>query len=545
MPSKYDTQHARGEAFHLPAWRSDWQQLHSLCEDAWHLFLFERKKDEPGEINSSTPDEVMTWCLNFQEQHGRLFPAIVGAAMLFRRYFTYLVDAQLPEAGIPDPYEDDAFERAVAGSPNWKNAVELALADVNHASRLIAAVRPDWNLTPSTDPLVVLRLMKDERERQLRYFKELTRPQFSGTGLKPLAASGYTFFPADRINKAIIEALAHGALKALPAGYLEPFGADITFWRAYPFGALSRDPGKDRLIGAVGWREKPDLGLWKTLRKNPALAVKVQFTLWARTLQQGATEGLDYVTLTVPQFCDDLRFTRHGGAHRQDRRLAVVAILKLLMSMEMVCVYQPPNEPPQRIRGPVWTRIVTPAAAGRYADLFAEEEQVGRGRARASGVFSYSPGPFFSHHTWAAHNRFMARVSAGFLDLTCSNRDKWAVIVGAYLSILARINGYRRIKVNVQTLLEKTGLWAFDRERHPERMQHKLENGLERLVEMKVIRSWARVNSGPDSSDTVQDDELAGKWFGSWLAQLIEVDWVDPVKNGGNPVGRGRRRSSS
>jgi hypothetical protein len=139
----------------------------------------------------------------------------------------------------------------------------------------------------------------------------------------------------------------------------------------------------------------------------------------------------------------------------------------------------------------------------------------------------------------------VARVDAGFLKLTCGNRDKWAVIVAAYLSILARINGYRRVKVNVQTLLEKTGLWAFDRKKHPERMQHKLETALDILKAKKVIRSWARINSAKNSRpDTAEDEQQAERWFSSWTAQLIEVDWPDSVRDEVNPAGRGRRKPS-
>ena len=545
MPGKQNTPYNLGEDFQLPAWRSDWKLLHSFCENYWHVFLFERKKADPAGANLSTADGVTTWCLNFQERHGRLYPAVVGAAAMFRRYLLYLVASQLPEAGIPDPYDEDAFELAVAGAPDWERAVELALADVNLAKGLIAAARPEWGLTDGTEPPTLLRLLKEERETQLTHFKELTRPQFSATRLEPLHASRYTLFPADRINKAIVEALAHGALKALPAGYLEPFGADATFWRAYPFGVLSAEAGKDQLIGAVGWRERPDAELWRTLGRNRALAVKIQFALWARAFLQRAADGTGHVTLTIPQLCDDLGIGRHNGSHRQDRRLAVEAVLKLLTSMEMVCVYQPPNEPPQRIRGPVWTRVPTSQAGGRYKDMFAEREESDSRSGRSPKAFSYSPGPFFSHHAWHSHNRYVARVDAGFLKLTCGNRDKWAVIVAAYLSILARINGYRRVKLNVQTLLEKTGLWAFDRKKHPERMQHKLETALDLLKAKKVIRSWARINSAKNNrSDTAEDEQRAERWFSSWTAQLIEVDWPDSVRDEVNPAGRGRRRPS-
>jgi hypothetical protein len=113
------------------------------------------------------------------------------------------------------------------------------------------------------------------------------------------------------------------------------------------------------------------------------------------------------------------------------------------------------------------------------------------------------------------------------------------VMVGGYLAILARMNGYRRCRVGLRTILEKTGLWAVDRKKNPGRMRKKLEDALDRLIEVRVIKSWditaSRAKEETDW-DNFEDEQVLEKmakptkWFRGWLKQVVVVDWPAAMK---------------
>src|SRR5205814_733005 len=149
-----------------------------------------------------------------------------------------------------------------------------------------------------------------------------------------------------------------------------------------------------------GLREEPDASLLALLRRRSGLAVKIHLALWERAYLEAAVAGVGlseaapiscgYVTTTVARLCDDIGLRRKKGAHRREGWEAAVALLSVLTSLELVCVYRPPrNVPPEVILGPVWKGAVT-AGAGRYEDLFSLPLK--RPADAAPRAFSYAPG---------------------------------------------------------------------------------------------------------------------------------------------------------
>src|ERR1043166_5477611 len=307
------------------------------------------------------------------DRQGRRLPGAARAAAGLRRSLALAVERLLPETGVATaPDGKDELEQAMARSRDWEEAVEIALADINRVKALIVSARPGYGLTAACDIPDLVALLREEMERQVRAFEVLTRPQLARLSTGPLAKTGYTRLPADRINKAVIEALAPGAMKELPAGYLDIFGPRVRFWRGYAFDTGRRPEGYDQLVGVIGLREAPDEALWKLLRRGSALAVKIHLALWGRTHLESAGAGTyatkrtplltDYVNTTLARLCDDVGLKRKKGSHKRESREAVAGLLRLLTSLELICVYKPPeNVPPEVIRGAVWRRGVQTA----------------------------------------------------------------------------------------------------------------------------------------------------------------------------------------
>jgi hypothetical protein len=307
-------------------------------------------------------------------------------------------------------------------SRDWEEAVEIALADINRVKALIISARPGYGLTTECDIPDLVALLREEMERQVRSFEVLTRPQLARLSTGPLTKTGYTRLPADRINKAVIEALAPGAMKELPAGYLDIFGPRVRFWRGYAFGTGRRPEGYDQLVGVIGLREAPDEALWKLLRRGSALAVKIHLALWERAYVEAAGAGThatktaprpcDFITVTVARLCDDVGLSRKKGAHKRESRESVVGLLKLLTSFEVICLYKPPwNVPPETLRGLVWRRGLISQGLS-HGDVFAPSAA---GDNSAKQAFSYAPGSYYENSVWRGSNRYVARVHAGLL----------------------------------------------------------------------------------------------------------------------------------
>jgi hypothetical protein len=329
---------------------------------------------------------------------------------------------------------------------------------------------------------------------------------------------------------------------------LEAFDLKSTFWRAYSFSSGRRSPVRNMVVGVIGFKQQPEDRVWDILKKNSALAVKAQYALWARAYAETDAEPSVYISLTISQFCDDLGFKRKKEMHKLRNKQAAIAALELLTSLELVCVFQPPRGRTQRIRGPIWTRGVISEELVGYQDLFSEGS-AGNFSRWVPKAFSYAPGAFFANDAWRAYNKFIAFVGEGLLKLSSENSDKYAVMVGGYLAILARMNSYQQSKVKVRTLVEKTGLWAVDRQKNPGRMESKLEKALDRLREVGVIKDWLITSSeeeiDPDNLDderTLEGLSRPARWTKGWLAQSVIVDWPDVLEKRGKMLRENRSK---
>jgi hypothetical protein len=356
------------DTFNIPRWHEEAALWLDFCEGYWRHLRREREVMRLGPPPGYCGGDEVPYQMG-DDRHGRQPPAVVRAAAGLRRSLTLAVEQLLPETGVVAVGGADEVERAMVHSPGWEDAVEIALADVGRVKALIASIRPESGLTAGCDIHDVIAFLRDEMERQIRGFEILTRPRLARLSTQPLAKAGYTLLPADRINKAVIEALAPGAMKELPAGYLDIFGHGEKFWRAYAFGTERRPTGYDQLIGVIGLREEPDESAWRLLRRSSALAVKIHLALWGRAYVEAAGAGTyktkqqplptDYVNTTLARLCDDVGLRRRKGAHKRESREAVAGLLKLLTSLELICVYKPPrNVPPDFMRGAVWRRGV-------------------------------------------------------------------------------------------------------------------------------------------------------------------------------------------
>jgi hypothetical protein len=486
--------------FSIASWHSDGEWWLKTCEDCWRLFLRESQRVRLDKrLVDSRNDEIVYYQMENHYATSDL-PPIVKALSGCYWSFAHLIDRLIPEAGIEVMSDHDKMERAIAESNGWKEEVEVAITSINNLKEKLAAARPAWKVTTDTDLLVVLTYLNTELQRQYRTLEAVTRPHLVRLSKAPLTESGYTRIPGDRINKAVIEALAPGRLRNdIPLQFYEQFGIGSTLWRAYGFGVDARRSGKDELIGVVGLREEVDAETWKLLRKNSHLAVKIHLALWERAymetplslgtyVKDSVPSSSDYVTMTVARLCDDIGLTRQHGAHKTESRETVTRLLKLVTSLELICLYRlEKNMYHEKIRGPIWKRGTVPVEVGRYSDLFTPEP--GELSSKPPHAFSYAPGAYFEHPTWRSHNKHVAYIHSSLLSMSCTNEYHWPLMIGAYLSILARMHGYREKIVSFQTLVDKTGLSAVYRVKDP-RMKEELEESLDYLEEIGVIKQW-------------------------------------------------------
>ena len=308
----------------------------------------------------------------------------------------------------------------------------------------------------------------------------------------PIAPDGFLRGSSDRISKAMIESLTPGAMRqrdeiepALAA--LEGRGAvsTSTFWAAYPF--ENPNNGKGDVYGAIGYKTNPGEAIWAMLQKNGAIAIKMQFVLWARAYTETNAEPGQVIRLSVNQLCDDLGYKRKKGAHKKENKQTAAKVFEMLTGQEIAGIFTHQGRS-IRLRGPIWNRGL---AADESEDLFGW----------VPAMVSYAPGDWFSVPEWRAYNRNVAMTGEGILKLTGENKDKHAVFIAGYMATLARMNNYRAKYLKVKTLLEKSGLWAADSNHNPGRMIDKLERALDRLIEVDVIKGWRYRTAGDAAID--------------------------------------------
>jgi hypothetical protein len=378
----------------IRVWRSMWKYSHLRWLEYQKLLYELRKHKSPGKAKKTLPESVSRWCLIF-DKDGRRMPLIVGTAAGFRREFVRIVAMTLPIEGIELPRADDSIETAIANSSGWENAVQIALADVERVKELVCKVRPEWNISTNTELEEILDLLEQDFETSLRRLEERGEIKRTRIALRPLVESGFLVVPADRINKATIESFTYGAMKHLPASYLESLGPDTTFWLAHAFGKENLKEGaRNQVMGAIGFRARQGKHIERLLQKNGALLIKAQYALWARAYAETDAEPGVYIALSISQFCDDIGMPRKHGVHQPQNKRTAIEVLEYLTSMELVCVYQPPKGPPQRIRGPMWSRGIIREELRGYKDVFESDSDNNRPR-WVPKAFSYAPGPFF------------------------------------------------------------------------------------------------------------------------------------------------------
>jgi hypothetical protein len=392
-------------------------------------------------------------------------------------------------------------------------------ADWEMTMRAIQAARPAW-FKDNKSPIEITRLLEQELEKRTK------QKRTSKSALQPLAKEGFIRTPSDRIHKATIEAFMPGAMRKpdeikTAIAKLDAGGQidSRKFWAAYPIETKDKD-----LYGLVGFTNDPGELVWNLLQKNGALAVKAQYALWARAFVETGAAPNEYIKLSVTQFCDDLGFKKKKRAHTKENKLAATAVFELLTSMNVGVVFQLPNGTVHRIRGPIWQKGLV-------------HETLEKDSTWDPTNLIYAPGLFFGDEKWRRYNHTVALIGEGLLKLGTDNKDRWAVMIGGYLALLARMNGYRQRAVRVRFLLEKTGLWEIDGKINPGRMRNKLVSALDRLKTVGVVRDW-NITMPPedidpddlDNPETLENLAEPTKWKQQWLNEYVVIDWPENLE---------------
>lgn len=355
--------------------------------------------------------------------------------------------------------------------------------------------------------------------------------------LAPLAGDGLLRTPANRLTQAAIEAFMPGALKRGSEATeilekIEAHGLLEKFWAVYPVETKRKD-----LFGIGGFRQDPGEALFETLQTKGDIAVRAQFALWSRAYQETNAEPGKLIKITINQFCDDIGFARHKGAHKRENKRSAVKILELLTSFEVSILWKTPKGKWARVRGPIWQK----GALGEefeYGDLFGNN-RAGDPDSWDPVAFAYAPGYLFDNEDWRHYNRAVALIGQGLLTLSAQDRDKWAVLIGGYIALQARFGDYRPKRFKVKTLLEKTGLDIRAENRHAARTIDRLEAALDRLREVNVIADWSYTDKEADEDidfnnlDAAETRQAMAQRAGTRrrvrdeLERVIEIEWTD------------------
>jgi hypothetical protein len=322
------------------------------------------------------------------------------------------------------------------------------------------------------------------------------------TAPRPLVWHGLLRFPANRIHKALLEAVTLGVVTFDRDEDAFPPSADL--WR------FSSAGSRDQLAGTIGFRLPPSNAEQETLTRSRSLLIKLQYVLWARAIAE--TDGAPDrpVIVTLSQLCEDLGYVRlANGAHRPEHKRQVQSALDLLTSLRIDADYRSPDRRLTQLTGPLWKR---------HAELETDR------------TIAYSPGDWHSDPVWAKCNSSFGLASAGLLKLR-PDRDRWAIAVGGYLAALSRMNGYRPLTLRVSTLLERSDLATAER-RNPGRMRDMLERALDRLEAVGVIGEWdwsAGAAAEPDM-DAADDLSLLAETATEWSSRSVIIRWPSTLQ---------------
>ena len=515
-----------------------WTQLRRYCDLHWETYCAERGVDPPRLMSRATPATVAVWCRRHRKRRGRQLPVIVGAAACFRSDFVRLVAVALPDVGVELPGSPDQIEKAIADSPNWKSAVRIALADVDRVKEILKLARSKWHITVDTHPQVILDHVQKEYKCRLSNLFKRGKAHLSIFQIKPLTEPGYIVVPVSPENESIVEAFAS------PSEKMKETTVDILVSQAVGqrlrhtrISKKSQDASdKDQVFRVIGFKQMPEEYLWNLLERNGALAIKAHYALWARWAHEYPKMEFtpeQTLTLTIPQFCDDLGFKRYKGQQRRENVEMATSILKLLTSIELICFHQPAQEPIEMSGGNIWRRAGLPKELTGFEDAWIKTKY-GFEDMWMNKAFSYAPGLMFADAEWQKQRQLNARVGAAFLKLQADNRDKYTLKVGGYLVSLARADEYTSTKIRVRTLAERTGLWQVDGRKNVGRMESKLVSALDKLEAIRVIKSFdyesdekGRYHSG----DHWFNQMLVVTWPDSYKAELIELPWIVDKKS--------------
>lgn len=321
-------------------------------------------------------------------------------------------------------------------------------------------------------------------------FKRFTPPKKvkKNPSLPSLVVDGLIKHPSNIITKATIEALPPGAMQVLSEKTLQDYRvtkAKDIFWRAYPFEGGNRNKTGE-IRGFIGLAQ-PAEAIWAQLQRNGALAVQVQFALWA--LAYAATDGQpsEFITVDISHFCDQLGYKQKNRAHKRETKQAVMNALEYVTSLHLLAEFILPNGKTRRLKGPIWVRGTS--VEDEYGDLFGANRVPGTEQMWEPVFFRYAPGDFFSDPEFRRYNAEIAYIGEGILKLK-QDTDKYSIFIGGYLATIARMNGYRTSTIKIQTLAEKSGLLWVEGQRHPKRVVDRIYTALDRLKEVGVIQDW-------------------------------------------------------
>jgi hypothetical protein len=313
------------------------------------------------------------------------------------------------------------------------------------------------------------------------------------TSAAPLTWKGALRFPADRIQKGLVEVLMPGACE------LERNELPSERWVR----RVDARSGRDYLWGTIGFRpaaagEEPE--------HHPS-ALKLQWALWARFYAETGGKPDGEARVSLSQLCDDLGYARlANGAHRPATKRLVVDLLRRLGDLELELRYTAPDGSTVHLAGPAWQIEFAPGS---------------------SVTVRYRPGSWFGNPVWRRFNSAVGVAPAALLQLR-PDRDAWALRVGSYLASLARMNGYRPLTLHVRTLLERTGLSAAE-SRNPARMREKLERALERLEETGCLGSWDWAGSGSEPDMDSPGDLAQLGAAENWTDLRLMLQWPSVI----------------
>jgi hypothetical protein len=318
--------------------------------------------------------------------------------------------------------------------------------------------------------------------------------------------SAFLDAPLDRMAAATTTALSRGrAMK--PTSALEAIvsGRRITYsdayWRAYE---MDPDVAQRRkhvwLEGVVGFSD-PNEALWEVLKKWGPLAVQMNCLLWNKVYLGHGVFTREEVTLDLDEVARELGYAelQNGNGTRTRTLRTIYDVLAALMTIRMDVCFHVHGKPTRLLQGPIWNE-------GVY-------EQTARQSASGSTdfvpkSFSYRIGSWFEKTGWAKQHRCMGVVSRAFLRMRDVKRDKWAILVGGYLTIMASLVHYEDLllaqSLRVAQIERETGI--LDGNDTPKERRDRLTRALNRCREVGVIEQWRWL--GEDRIEVVWPEEL-------------------------------------